>query len=182
MPLDRHDVRDALVGALCLAAASTLGDYLWVWIAKPHPWWMGVLHGVGMFGLVGAYLGLLSGAPLRGTLAAISISAVLSASFYLLYGLIGPRSAMMLLWLLMWVAFGLLQSWLCAASLASGLFRGTCAALLCGLTFYLLLLPGWSGRDPRLIAWTQLLRWTGVFAAAFLPLRLRLDRSTASAD
>ncbi|MBN4054890.1 hypothetical protein JYT15_00110 [Acidimicrobium ferrooxidans] len=168
---------EALAGAIVLAAACTLGDFLWIWIAKPHPWWMGVLHGVGMFALVGCFLGLLSGDPrraVRGILASIAISAVLSGSFYLLYPLIDPRITMLLLWLLLWVCFGLIQSWLCEAPLGSGLRRGACAALLCGLAFYLLVLPGWTGQEMGLVAWLQFGRWTGVFLAAFLPLRLGL--------
>ena len=117
-------VLEALAGALLLAAACTLGDYLWVWIPRPHPWWMGVLHGVGMFALVGGWMGLCAGErrrALQGVAAAVTVSALLSGSFYLLYRPLGVRPTMVLLWVLLWLLFGLLDSWLGARGLAQSL-------------------------------------------------------------
>ncbi len=133
-----------LFGSLCLAAVSTLGDWIWHrWI--PHGQMIhGVVHGTVIFAAIGLVLGLAAwarGASRRAVPLAMGgemlVGVVVSASFYPLYGLLG-KAALFVTWVALWLLTAGLQQRVDAESrgLRSALLRGSLAALGSGLAFW----------------------------------------------
>jgi hypothetical protein len=162
-----------LFASAALAAVSTFGDFVWArWIPE-HKAVFGLVHGALLGSAIGFALGLVRGRALTGLTggAAIVLSAALG--FYTLRPLLG-YGAMFVLWMALWLAFGLLGGrWLGPVhSLGEALVRGTLAALGSGLAFYLV--SGiWSRFDPQTIDYLyHFACWTLAFLPAFLALLL----------
>jgi hypothetical protein len=126
------------VGALWAAALSTLGDWIWARFIPAHRPVFGLAHGTALCLGIGLYLGVTRGRAPRGALGGAAIGFGAAAGYYLLARFMG-YSAMFLLWMALWVAFGLLV----ARGLgeprqraASGWLRGVLAAIGSGIAFY----------------------------------------------
>ena len=98
-------VRASIGGAVTIAAASTLGDFIWAtWIPR-HLSLYGLIHGTLLFLSVGLFLGALHKRPGVGALSGAVIGGLAAASFYLLAPVAG-YSVMFLVWIGVWVALG----------------------------------------------------------------------------
>jgi hypothetical protein len=163
----------AAVGALLLAGASTLGDFIWArWIPEHRPVY-GLAHGTLLFLVLGAWLGAVSGRPLAGTAGGAAIGFGAAATFYALAPWLGAV-AMFAAWFLLWIAVAALAARLGAAPQRPGetALRGLAAALGSGLGFWAIsgiwISPGPGGPD---YLW-HLVAWSVAFLPGFLALHL----------
>ena len=141
-----------ILGALLLAGASTLGDFIWAHFSLEHRATYGLIHGTLLCGVIGSYLGLLRGYTLRGAMGGAVIGLCAAAGFYALAPLAG-MAAMFPLWMAFWIAFALLDARALtdladrAPGIRSALVRGALAAVASGLAFYAI--SGiWLDREP----------------------------------
>ena len=129
---------NALLGALLIGALNTLGDLIWAALAISHHPAFGLLHGLLLCMGIGGYLGALRRRPTRGAIAGGLIGLAAAAGFYLLAQLMG-YSAMFVMWMAFWIAFGLLDGRALGeprASLPASLVRGALAAVGSAAAFY----------------------------------------------
>jgi hypothetical protein len=128
----------AIGGALWAAALSTLGDWIWARFIPAHRPVYGLVHGTALCLGIGVYLGFLRGRAVRGALVGAAIGFAAAGGYYVLARFLG-YAAMFVLWMALWMAFGLL--------VARGLheprqpaggawLRGGMAAIASGLAFY----------------------------------------------
>jgi hypothetical protein len=166
------NIREAIGGALIIAAVSTLGDFVWAtWIARPRVW-IGLAHGVLLFLCVGGYLGSLGGRTRKGAIAGPVVGLLAAASYYVLAPMTGGRAAMLLAWIALWIAFGLLNAQLRRqpGGTRGALLRSILAAAGSGLGFYLI--SGiWFPFDPQGLDYAvHFLAWTVAYLPAFSAL------------
>jgi hypothetical protein len=139
-----------LIGILVVAAVSTAGDYIWYEHNVRHRLWVGVLHGAALLTAVGAVLGAATNRPLAG-LPIGAIAGVAGAlTYYALATIVSGGIAMLVAWGALWIVLGVLDGRLVRRgrrSLSQSLVQGTTAAILSGLTFFLVVGGLW-GRAP----------------------------------
>ena len=161
----------AIVGALALAAVSTLGDFIWANWRVRHLMLYGIVHGMAIFLAVGTVLGVRHGKGTAGAVLGVVAGAAAAASFYVLRPLLG-YGAMFASWILVWVALGVINARLSGrAPITAGAARGVAAALLSGAAFYAV--SGmWAPFDPRGPAdyAEHFARWTLAFFPGFAAL------------
>jgi hypothetical protein len=165
-------VLKALAAALFLAAVNTLGDFVWArWVAH-HRAVYGLLHGAALCLALGLALGAARGRPARGALAGPAIGLGAAAGYYALATVMG-YAAMFVMWMVLWMAFGLFGARGLGeprASTAEALVRGALAAVGSGVGFYAI--SGiWTrhGPGPPDYAY-NFLCWTVAFLPGFLAL------------
>ena len=170
-----------IAGILVVAALATLGD--WVWYTYPevcNGMSAGVIHGAVLLTAVGGALGAASGRLLRGlpigTLAGIGGA----LAYYVLVAAFGERAhgaAIPAAWVVTWILIAVLEgrwlsptrrSWLAITG------RGTTAAVLSGLAFYLVLDQLWGDPPPEGRNYAvQFAAWAAAWAPGLLALTLR---------
>lgn len=167
----------ALVGAVAIAAVSTLGDFIWAtWIARPRQV-HGLIHGTLVFLAIGFFLGSVAGRPAAGAVAGALAGAAAAGSFYLLAPLFG-FSSMFISWFVVWIALGFVYAWLMRTSASTGtvIGRGVIAAVASGLAFYLI--SGiWRPFNPQ--GWdyaTHFAAWTIAYLPGFAALMMGRER------
>ena len=138
MPGTMNPYAHAILGALWAAALSTLGDWIWARFIPAHRPVYGLIHGAALCLGIGLALGVARGRALRAAAAGAAIGLAAAGGYYVLARFVG-YGAMFVLWMGLWVAFGLLV----ARGLGeprqtsrSGWTRGALAALGSGLAFY----------------------------------------------
>ena len=160
-----------LAAAAALAAVSTLGDFVWAGWLPEHKAVFGLIHGALLGAAIGLAVGLARGRAVAGLIGGAGIVLGAALGFYALRPLLG-YSAMFVLWMALWLAFGLLGGrWLGPRhSTREALARGALAAVGSGLAFYLV--SGiWSHFDPRTIDYLYNFGcWTLAFLPGFLAL------------
>ena len=162
----RDSLIATIVGSVVIAAASTLGDFVWATWIPQHRAVYGMIHGTLLFGAIGLFLGTIVARPLAGSMAGGVIGAAAAGSFYLLAPLAG-YSAMFVVWVGVWMALGLLYARLSGARPGSHevLARGAIAAAASGLAFYLI--SGiWRPFDPQ--GWDYAVHF-GAWTCAYFP-------------
>src|SRR5258706_5095512 len=134
-------MRNALAGALVIAAVSTLGDFVWANWIHGHRAILGLTHGAILFLCLGGYLGALERQVLKGALGGALIGLLAAGSFYA-FAPIAGYSVMFLVWALLWVALAVLGRRLLRTAGQQGwgeaLTRGSISALTAGIAFYLI--------------------------------------------
>lgn len=169
-----HGIRQAIVGALLVAALNTFGDFIWArFIPAPRPVF-GLIHGTLLCLGIGLYLGALRRLSLRGAVAGALIGLGAAGGYYLLAPFVG-YAAMFVLWMALWAAFGLLNGLGLGEPRSTALAavgRGTLAAVGSGAAFY-----GVSGIWQRTPAGAadyayHFVCWTAAFLPGFLALLL----------
>jgi hypothetical protein len=159
-------MREAVIGALIVAAASTLGDFIWaMWIPRHLPVY-GLTHGTLLFLVVGWYLGRVAGRPLAGTIGGALVGFAAAGSFYVIAPLAG-YSAMFVSYFGVWIALALLVGWLSGARVSSRdvVLRGIAAAAGSAVAFYAV--SGiWFPFRPR--GWDYAVHF-GSWTVAYLP-------------
>jgi hypothetical protein len=169
-------MRHAVVGALLIAAVSTLGDFVWAGLQLRHRVGYGLSHGAILFLCMGAYLGWIHKKPLTGALYGAAIGFAAAGSFYLLAPVAG-YSVMFFVWAFIWMALAVLVGRILpvpsdptAAAGSSVVLRGLLAMIGSGIGFYLI--SGiWRPFDPR--GWhyaVHFLSWTIAYLPGFLAL------------
>ena len=166
-------MRKGTVGALVIAAVSTLGDFVWAnWIPGHRPVF-GLTHGTLLFLCMGLYLGSLERQRFKGAIGGALIGFLAAGSFYVLAPLAG-YSVMFLVWALLWLALAVLEGRILREadrhSWREALTRGLVAAITSGIAFYMI--SGiWRPFSPR--GWdyaVHFVSWTVAYLPGFLAL------------
>jgi hypothetical protein len=163
---------------LWAAALSTFGDFVWARFIPSHRPVFGLLHGTALCLGIGLYLGALRRLPVRGGLTGAAIGLGAAAGFYGLAPFVG-YSAMFVLWMALWAAFGVLEGRGLgppATPLAEAVVRGLLAATASGVAFYLI--SGiWTRPPPDGPDYLHhFLCWTIAFLPGFFFLLVRKSR------
>lgn len=167
----------SLTGAVILGAVSTLGDWVWAHYIPDGAVIPGVVHGALIFLILAAVLAWDAGtrraaARLLPALPATGI--VLAAAFYPLARLLGYLGALLVTWVLMWLATAALQRWARGGVESAGrsLLRGAAAAVGSGLAFWAI--SGiWTNPSPEGPSYPwHFACWTFAFLPGFLALLL----------
>jgi hypothetical protein len=129
----------AIVGALILAALSTLYDFIWAHFEVRHRVVNGLVHGMTLLSVAGLVFGWGARRPLAGFFGGATAGLAAAVSFYALFPLLGYLGGIIAAWMLLWLLFGALDAWLRQHAVVSGevVVRGAIAALLSGVAFYL---------------------------------------------
>jgi hypothetical protein len=170
-----------IVGIAAIAAAATLGDFIWYTAGVRHTMTAGLLHGALLLAVFGAVLGSASGRVVKG----LPIGAVAgiggALSYYALILVMDSRTygaAIPGAWVIMWVLLAALEGrWLRAPDRRSWTevaIRGAVAAVLGGLAFALVMNILWGrppadGRDYLV----QFAAWAFAWAPGLLALTWR---------
>jgi hypothetical protein len=159
----------ALVASLALAAVMTFGDWAWAAFGIQHTITAGILHGALMCLCIGTAIGIRERRVALGALAGPLIGVAAAGAFYVL----APALRMMAMfpaWMLFWILFALLQSWMRGGTrVAAAALYGLAAAVLSGLAFYSI--SGiWMRHDPVPNYLWNLAAWTFAFAPGFAVL------------
>ena len=128
-------MRNAIVGALLIAAISTLGDFMWAGLHLRHRVVYGLTHGALLFLCMGAYVGSLQKKTLTGAVYGAAIGLAAAGSFYVLAPIAG-YSVMFFVWAFVWIALAFLVRHILGAPNAP-MLRGIIAMIGSGLGFYL---------------------------------------------
>ena len=165
-------MRHAIVGALLIAAVSTLGDFAWAGLHLRHRTEYGLAHGAILFMCMGAYFGSLQQKTLVGTLYGAAIGLAAAGSFYLLAPLAG-YSVMSFVWGFVWIALAVLVTRVLpvhGTPWKNTLARGGVAMIGSGLGFYLIS-DIWRPFNPE--GWdyaVHFLSWTIAYLPGFFAL------------
>lgn len=162
----------AFLSALALAAVMTLGDVLWDVLHVRHRVAYGLIHGATMCLALGLAVGIRARKPLPAAVAGPTIGVVAAATFYVLWPVM-RWSAMFAAWMLLWILFAVLQQRLDRREdMSRTLLRGSAAALLSGVTFYLI--SGiWTNEHGVSNPVVRLGYWSFAFLPGFLALFTR---------
>jgi hypothetical protein len=171
-------IRPAIIGALVIAAVSTLGDLIWaMWIPRHRPAY-GLTHGTLLFLCIGLVLGGMATKWLTGALVGAAIGFVAAGSFYLLVPFTGFWS-MFVIWFAVWIALGVFHGSLQTPKPPTPAMvgRGLIAAAAFAIAFYLI--SGiWFPFRPR--GWdyaAHFAGWTFAYFVGFAPLLIGRSRS-----
>ena len=159
-------MRTALLGALIIAAVSTVGDFVWAGLNLRHRMEYGLAHGAILFLCIGAYLGSLDKQTLTGAAYGAVIGLLAAGSFYVLAPIFG-YGVMVLVWAFVWLAVAILSFRLLGtrAPWSNTLRRGVLAMIGSGIGFYLI--SGiWRPFDPQ--GWDYAIHFFS-WALAYLP-------------
>ena len=127
---------DALVAAVLLGGLSTLGDFVWAALRLHNRVMYGMIHGAVICLTIGGLVGARVKQPIMGALIGPIVGLIAAAGFYALAPALG-WSAMFMMWMLLWICFGLMEAILDGGRSASGaVLQGVIAALLSGAAFY----------------------------------------------
>jgi hypothetical protein len=171
----------SLVGALLLAALSTLGDFVWARWVPEHRMGFGLAHGTLLLLALGLYLGLVRRRAARGALSGAIVGLLAAASFYALAPLLG-FGAMFVSWMALWLGFAYVDARLGGAVRPRAvLVRGLLAAVGSGLAFYAI--SGiWTNHSPAGPNYPyNFLCWTIAFLPGFAALLLGHDIASRGA-
>ena len=127
---------DALVAAVLLGGLSTIGDFLWATMRLHNRVAYGVIHGAVICTTIGSLVGARAKQLFLGALIGPIIGALAAGGFYALAPVMG-WSAMFVMWMLLWICFGLLEAALGGdKGTGAAIFQGVIAAVLSGAAFY----------------------------------------------
>jgi hypothetical protein len=168
-----------LIGIAIVAVVATMGDYIWYEFGVRHRMAVGILHGAALLTAVGGVLGSVSGRVVAGLPIGTAAGIAGALTYYALASTL-RQSAMLIAWATLWVVIAVLDGRLVrrgTRSLAESAIQGVTAAVLSGVTFYLVVGILW-GRAPaggRNYA-IQLAAWAIAFAPGILAIGMDLKR------
>jgi hypothetical protein len=173
----------ALAGIVAVAAAATLGDFIWYTVGVRHTMLAGITHGALLLTAVGGAIGAASGRLVKGLPLGALAGIGGALSYYVLAALPQPMSevAMTGAWVVMWLLLAMLDArWIRqrdTRSTPSTLQRGMLAAVGSGLVFALLVpfLWGRSAGGERNYP-LQFVLWSCAWAPGLLALTLHRTR------
>jgi hypothetical protein len=145
---------NAIAGIAAIAAAATLGDFIWFSVGVRHTMAAGLVHGALLLAVLGAALGAASGRLVKGLPIGALAGLGGALSYYGLILIMDSRTygtAIPGAWVIMWLLLAALEGrWLRAPSprrWSEIAIRGGVAALAGGLAFALVRTILW-GRPP----------------------------------
>lgn len=145
----------AIGGIAVIAAAATVGDFIWYTVGVRHTLMAGLLHGALLLAVLGAVLGAASGRLVKGLPIGALAGIGGALSYYGLVLVIDPRpygTAIPGAWVIMWLLLATLDGrWLRAPDRrrrwSEIAMRGAVAAIAGGIAFALVRTILW-GRPP----------------------------------
>ncbi len=182
-----------VLGILLVAATATLGDWIWYTFGVRHSATAGLIHGAALLTVVGGVLGAVAGRTLKGLPIGTAAGVGGALAYYALVALVDDRpygTAIPAAWIVMWLLMAVLEGrWLRPAARRSWLevaVRGTSAAALSGIAFYLVLEMLWgappaSGRNYTIQFAAWACAWAPGLLALTVPESRRTDRSGTAA-
>ena len=179
-----------IIGIAVVAAAATLGDFIWYTVGVRHTMAAGIIHGALLLSAVGIVLGQAVGHPLKGLPLGMLAGIGGALTYYLLILILDRRTygtAIPASWVMMWMMLAALDGrWLRAPHRRSWkdvAVRGLIAAIAGGVAFALVMNVLW-GRPPAggrnyLLQWAT---WAVAWAPGLLALLIdsRKPQETAS--
>jgi hypothetical protein len=138
-----------LLGIAIVAALSAAGDYIWYEFGVEHRMWVGIAHGAALLAAVGGTLGAATGRAAAGMPVGAAAGIVGALTYYALAPLLG-NVAMIAAWTVLWIVLAVADARIVRRgqrSFGQSLAQGASAALLSGVTFYLVVGSLW-GRPP----------------------------------
>lgn len=163
----------ALIGAILLAALSTVADYIWFLNIPPHTAMSGAIHGASLFLVLGAYLGWRKGALVTGALGGMLSGLAAALSFYVLAPF-GGYNVMFVSWLLLWIFLAGLQTYLDGRlDVARAVARGLVTAVIAGVGFAIVLYELYRGWPPKTFSFFAHFLWWAVAYDAGLMMLLK---------
>jgi hypothetical protein len=173
-----------LAGILGVALVATLCDYTWYTRHVPHTMVTGIGYGVVLLMAVGAVLGFDAGRVIKGLPIGALAGAGGALTYYLLIAIVDKRTygpAIPASWVALWFIVAALDGrWLRAPQQRPWrevAVRGALAAVVSGLSFYLVLTTLW-GRPPE--SGRNYALQFGAWVVAWAPGLLALTWSRAS--
>lgn len=168
----------ALAGIVAVAAAATLGDFIWYTVGVRHTMIAGITHGALLLTAVGGAIGAASGRLVKGLPLGALAGIGGALSYYALAALPPPvpEVAMTGAWVVMWLLLAMLDArWIRQGDsrlAAASLKRGALAAVGSGLVFALVvpLLWGPGGGERNYLL--QFVLWSCAWAPGLLALTL----------
>src|SRR5262245_24029132 len=100
-----------VLGVLVVAAAATLGDFIWYTFGVRHTMPAGLLHGALLLTSVGGVLGFASGHIVKGLPLGALAGIIGAVSYYVLVAIVDGRtygSAIPSAWVIMWLTLAAL--------------------------------------------------------------------------
>ena len=176
MPRLSHGLVAATASAAALGAVSTLGDWIWARYLRDGSIVAGVVHGAVIFLVLAAVLAWAAGsrrAALRLLPSLPVVGVLLAAVFYPLAWTIGYLGALIVTWVVMWLALAALQRWARGDGQPFGrtALRGLLAAIGSGLAFWAI--SGiWTDPSSSPSYLWRFACWTFAFLPGFLALLL----------
>ena len=169
------------MGALLIAAVSTIGDFIWAGLQLRHRVVYGLAHGALLFLCIGAYLGALKRQRMRGAAAGALIGFTAAGAFYVLARVFG-YAIMFPIWAFIWLALAALSGRVTdtpAPSSTDIWKRGALAMVGSGIAFYLI--SGiWRPFDPQGLDYlVHFVAWTIAYLPGFAALLLTPRRTPA---
>ncbi len=175
-----------VTGILVVAATATVADWAWTTFDVCHGIAAGVIHGAVLLTVLGGALGAASGRLLRGLPVGTLAGTGGALAYYVFVAAFDERThgaAIPVAWVVTWLSMAILEgrwisptprSWLAIAG------RGTAAAVLSGIAFYLVLDRLWGTPPPdgRNHA-VQFAAWAAAWAPGMLVLTLGAGGSTS---
>ena len=170
----------AVAAALVMGAVMTFGDFVWAALRLRHEAIYGLVHGAVICLCIGALIGARERRLPPALVAGPVVGLVAAGAFYALapwlrYGAMFPA------WMLFWICFALLQSYLASgrsapppgavsATLGTAVARGLAAAVVSGLAFYAI--SGiWTNPSPGGPNYLRhFLSWSFAFLPGFVAL------------
>jgi hypothetical protein len=132
-----QQLRYAVGGALVMAAASTVGDFIWATSITEHRPLYGMIHGMLLFLCLGLCLGVASRKTVMGAIGGMLAGFLGAGGFYELWRFFG-YGAMFVSWIGVWVGLGLWNGIVLERRVGIGevLVRGGIAAIGSAIAFY----------------------------------------------
>ena len=138
------------VGIFVVALAATVGDYVWYEFGVRHRVWVGILHGAVLLTAVGGAIGAASHRSVAGLPIGCMSGIAGALIYYTALRALGGQAAMLLAWTSLWIVLALLDARIVrrgGRSWGQAVVQGVSAAILSGVTFYLVVGTLW-GRAP----------------------------------
>ena len=171
------------LGIILVAAASTLGDYIWYEFGVRHRAIVGVLHGALLLMAVGGVIGNAAGRTIAGLFMGAAAGIGGALAYYALAPVAGGV-AMVAAWVIVWLLLAIGEGRLLQRvrrGWPDVLARGMLAAVLSGIAFAAVLGLLW-GRPPQgeRSYLLQFAAWTIAWAPGLLAIVIggRRDRAT----
>jgi hypothetical protein len=146
---NRPPMLKMVIGIVAVAAVATVGDYVWYEFGVQDRMAIGILHGAALLMVAGAELGWPAGRTVAGLGIGIGAGILGALTYYALIPTTG-QAAMLAAWVTVWLLLALGQGRLVQRPprpWTTILARGVTAAMLSGLTFYVISSIVW-GRAP----------------------------------
>ena len=139
-----------VLGILIVAAVSTASDYIWYEIGVRHRMTTGIITGVVMLLAVGGALGWIAGRLVNGLWIGVVAGLIGALAYYAMASPLGGQTAMIAAWVSLWIILAIGEGRFLRSSRrpwGEVVTRGVMAAVLSGLTFYVVSGDLW-GRPP----------------------------------